>query len=181
MEFAREQLSTASDQLAEMFFAAAELKPGEIAVLGGSSSEIQGQRLGSAGSLELGVAVVEAFLSAARQRGNFLAVQACEHLNRALVVEAEAAEVYALEIVSAVPHLHAGGGLATAAYQLFRQPVLVERIAAHAGIDIGEVMIGMHLKPVAVPLHLPQKTLGEARVNAARTRPKLIGGERARY
>ena len=70
---------------------------------------------------------------------------------------------------------------ATAAYREAECPVVLEKIRADAGLDIGLTLIGMHLKPVAVPLRLAQKTIGEALVVAARTRPKFIGGERAHY
>ena len=116
-----------------------------------------------------------------KENGLFLAAQCCEHLNRALVVEREAAERFNLEIVSAVPKPKAGGSFAAAAYLAYAEPVLVEHIKASAGLDIGSTLIGMHLKDVAVPLRLEIKTIGEASVTAARTRPKLIGGARAQY
>ena len=111
----------------------------------------------------------------------YLAIQCCEHLNRALVVEEECALKYGLEIVSVVPHEKAGGSLATVAMTSFRKPVVVETIAAHAGLDVGDTFIGMHLKRVAVPVRLAVKQIGKAHVTAARTRPKFIGGDRARY
>ncbi|MEG1404755.1 MAG: TIGR01440 family protein, partial [Oscillospiraceae bacterium] len=113
--------------------------------------------------------------------GIFLAAQCCEHLNRALVVEREAAEKFGLEIVAAVPKPKAGGSFATAAYAAFSNPVLVEHIKAAAGMDIGSTLIGMHLRDVAVPLRLATKKIGEAFLTAAYTRPKFIGGSRAQY
>jgi len=159
----------------------AGLKPGDILVAGCSTSEIAGQRIGTASSLEIGEQVVQGLLKAAREYQVYLAAQCCEHLNRALVVEAQAAEIYNLEEVTVVPVLKAGGALATAAYRAFHRPVVVSRIQAHAGIDIGDTLIGMHLRPVAVPVRLGVKTIGSAHLTMARTRPALIGGERAVY
>ena len=110
-----------------------------------------------------------------------MAFQCCEHLNRALVVTRQTMEVFQLEEVSVVPHPHAGGFMASHAYRHLPEAVVVEAVRAHGGIDIGETLIGMHLRPVAVPLRLSSRTLGEARINACYTRPKLIGGERAQY
>ncbi len=116
-----------------------------------------------------------------REKGIYLAAQCCEHLNRALVVEREAAEKYGLEQVNAVPRENAGGPFAVAAYQNFKDPVLVEFIRAHAGIDIGNTLIGMHLRHVAIPVRVSVRTIGKAQVVCARTRPKYIGGSRAVY
>ena len=116
-----------------------------------------------------------------KEKGIFLAAQCCEHLNRALVVERECAEKYGLEIVCVVPKAKAGGSFATTAYENFNAPVVVETIKAHAGVDIGSTIIGMHLRHVAVPVRLSMKQLGEANVTFARTRPKYIGGPRAVY
>jgi uncharacterized protein (TIGR01440 family) len=176
-----DQIIQASRALAQEIFTAAAPRPSELLVLGGSSSEVRGARIGSAGSLDIGLAVVAAFVRRSAETGVFLAVQGCEHINRALVVEQACAEYYRLEPVNVVPRLKAGGGFATAAYQLMTQPVMVESVQAHAGVDIGETLIGMHLKPVAVPLRLGIRSLGAARVNAAKTRMKLIGGSRAQY
>lgn len=159
----------------------AGLKPGELFVIGCSSSEIMGGRIGKNSSPDAGRAVVEAALPLLKERGLFLAAQCCEHLNRALVVEREAAEKFSLEIVSAVPQLHAGGSLATAAFSAFKAPVLVEFVKASAGLDIGNTIIGMHLKHVAVPVRLSVSSIGQAPLVAVRTRPKFIGGERAVY
>ncbi|NLK45304.1 MAG: TIGR01440 family protein [Treponema sp.] len=156
-------------------------KKNSIFVIGCSSSEIAGGKIGKNSSEEIGQAVFKTAYSYLSKKGLYLACQCCEHLNRALVVEEECAEKYSLELVSVVPHLHGGGAFATAAYKGFKNPVVVERVKASAGIDIGDVLIGMHLKDVAVPVHPEQKTIGEAHVVAAWCRPKLIGGERARY
>jgi uncharacterized protein (TIGR01440 family) len=120
-------------------------------------------------------------MSVLSEKGIYLAAQCCEHLNRAIVTERANAEKKGLEIVSVVPHPHAGGSFATVAFQNLKDPVVVEEIKAEAGIDIGLTLIGMHLKKVAVPVRLKQNTVGKAPVTAARTRPKYIGGERAEY
>jgi uncharacterized protein (TIGR01440 family) len=124
---------------------------------------------------------VEAIYAVLKEKKIFLAAQCCEHLNRALIVEREAAEYYRLPIVNVVPQPKAGGSFATAAYHAFREPVAVERIQAQAGIDIGDTLIGMHLQPVAVPVRVSIRKIGEANLVCARTRPKFIGGERAHY
>lgn len=165
----------------EQFLEQANLKAGNILVTGCSSSEILGGKIGTASSEETGKAVFEALYSILKPLGIFLAAQCCEHLNRALVVESQCVEKYGYEEVCVVPWLHGGGSFASAAYRGFEHPVMVEHIRANAGIDIGDTLIGMHLKDVAVPVRIAQKTIGEARIVCARTRPKLIGGERARY
>lgn len=154
---------------------------GSIFVIGCSSSEIKGSAMGKNSSQEIGLTVFNAAYSICKQKELFLACQCCEHLNRALVIESECAKKYFLEEVSVVPWLHGGGSFATAAYNNFNAPVVVEHIKASCGIDIGQVLIGMHLKDVAVPLHLKTNKIGCACVTAAYCRPKLIGGERAKY
>lgn len=154
---------------------------GDLIVIGGSSSEIRGGRIGKDSSYEVGTAVMTALMKTAEAFGLRLAVQCCEHLNRALVVERETMERFHLEEVTVVPWLHAGGAFATNAYDLFHDPVVVREAAAHGGLDIGLTMIGMHLRRVAVPVRLEHDHVGSALVTAARTRPPLIGGERARY
>ena len=161
--------------------AAADLKPGKIVVLGGSTSEVLGEKIGSASNLAIGRIILAGILPLIREKNLYLAVQCCEHLNRALVVEESCAERYHLEIVSAIPYEKAGGALAAAAMEDFVTPVLVETIAADAGLDIGDTFIGMHLRRVAIPVRLPIKMIGRARLTLAMTRPKLIGGERTRY
>ncbi|NPV69736.1 MAG: TIGR01440 family protein [Firmicutes bacterium] len=173
----RSQVREVTEGLLEV----ARLKPGQILVVGCSTSEVLGKRIGSAGSPEVAAAILDALLAITRPRGLYLAVQSCEHLNRALVVEEACAEKYGLEPVTVLPVPKAGGAFAGTAMQVFENPVVVESIRAHAGIDIGNTLIGMHLRPVAVPVRLPVKRIGEAHVVMARTRPKLIGGERACY
>ncbi len=156
-------------------------KAGDIVVVGCSSSEILGETIGKGSSPEAAQAVLSAIMPLLREKGLYLAAQCCEHLNRALVIEREAAEKYNLEIVSAVPQAKAGGSFATAAYAAFSEPVLVENVKAVCGLDIGCTLIGMHLRSVAVPLRLQANHIGSALVLAARTRPKYIGGARAKY
>lgn len=157
------------------------LKSGQIFVLGLSSSEVAGGVIGQASSAEIGRWIVEAILAEVTKRGIYLAVQSCEHLNRALVVERELAERERLEDVNVLPQLHAGGSGMLAAYQLMTDPVVVEEIVAHAGLDIGDTSIGMHVKRVQVPLRPIKRELGQAHVTALASRPKLIGGQRAIY
>lgn len=159
----------------------ADLKQGQILVVGCSSSEIGSFKIGSHSSGEIGQAVYEALYEELKPAGIYLAAQCCEHLNRALILEEEAALKYGYELVNVVPQLKAGGSFATAAYHTLEHPAAVEHIRAHAGIDIGDTLIGMHLKDVAVPVRILNREIGGAHVVCARTRPKFIGGERARY
>jgi len=168
-------------QAAVELLAAAKLKQGDLLVVGCSSSEISGSRIGSDSRPETADAVFSGIYEAAKESGVCLAAQCCEHLNRALVVEASYAEAHGLEIVNAVPQPKAGGSFATAAYRSFERPVLVEEVRADAGLDIGGTLIGMHLKRVAVPVRLSIDRIGEAILLAARTRPKYVGGARAVY
>ena len=153
----------------------------KLLVIGCSTSEITGGVIGHASAPNLGEDVAKAVLTAADDLGFDAAFQCCEHLNRALVMEREAAEKYGYEIVAAVPHPKAGGSCASAAYRMMEKPVLVEAVSADAGLDIGQTLIGMHLKRVAVPVRLSMDKIGSALITAARTRPALIGGERAKY
>ena len=155
--------------------------PVRLLVAGCSSSEIAGGTIGHESTYEYGEAVAKAVMDMAAKYGFVPAFQCCEHLNRALVMERAEAEKRGYTIVCAVPRKKAGGSLATAAWKQMKEPVLAEKICADAGIDIGLTLIGMHLRSVAVPVRLKQKKIGCAIVTAARTRPKLIGGERACY
>lgn len=161
--------------------AEAQPRAGQLIVIGCSSSEIVGKKIGKASAPEAAEAVLGEILPVLREKGIYLAAQCCEHLNRALVIEREAAEKFGYETVSAVPKPKAGGSFAAAAYLAFDDPVLVEHVRAEAGLDIGCTMIGMHLRDVAVPLRLENNCIGEALVLAAKTRPKYIGGVRAQY
>lgn len=159
----------------------AKCRPGDIVVVGCSSSEIIGSKIGTASSPDVAAAVVDAILPIVKERGLYLAAQCCEHLNRALIVEQEAVRVHGLEQVNVVPQPKAGGSFATAVYARMQQPVAVEFVQASAGLDIGGTLIGMHLKRVAVPVRLPVDHIGEAILLAARVRPKFVGGVRAVY
>ncbi|MBR4950211.1 MAG: TIGR01440 family protein [Clostridia bacterium] len=159
----------------------ANLKKGDILVIGCSSSEIKGDIIGKGSDFNAAKEVFDVIHPIIKEKGIFLAAQCCEHLNRALIIEYEAAEKYNLEIVNVIPQIKAGGSFATSAFEGFENPVAVEELKAHGGIDIGDTLIGMHLKKVAVPLRLSIKNIGEANVVCARTRPKFIGGIRAKY
>lgn len=173
----RRQVAQAADSL----FSVANLQRGHVLVVGCSTSEVAGSRIGTAGSEAVAEAVLEPLWDVAQAHGLYLACQCCEHLNRALVVQAEAADRYGWEQVSVVPVPKAGGAFASRAMRHMPGAVVVEEIRAHAGLDIGSTLIGMHLRRVAVPVRLGIDMIGQARLTAARTRPKLIGGERAVY
>jgi uncharacterized protein (TIGR01440 family) len=174
----REQVRAA---ITELTCADKKFNPVKLLAIGCSSSEIAGGTIGHASTYELGEQVAAEILAIAAEQGFECAFQCCEHLNRALVMEREAAEKYDYTEVCAVPHPKAGGSCASAAYRLMKDPVLVENVSADAGLDIGNTLIGMHLKAVAVPVRLSMNKIGEAPLTAAITRPKLIGGERAKY
>lgn len=159
----------------------AKLEDGQLFVVGCSTSEVGGVTIGTFSSPDVAEAVFGGLYQATQEAGVFLVAQCCEHLNRALIMEKEAAERYGYEIVNVVPQPKAGGSFATAAYKAFDCPVAVEHVKAHAGMDIGDTLIGMHLKDVAVPVRIRTKEIGDAHVVCARTRPKYIGGERAQY
>lgn len=160
---------------------AAKLESGDILVVGCSSSEITGNNPGTNSNLDIARAAFDGIYPILKEKGIYLAAQCCEHLNRALVIEKSAARQYDYEIVNAVPQPKAGGSFATCAYNTFENPVMVEEIKASAGIDIGGVLIGMHLKRTAVPVPLKNNKIGSAVIIAARTRPRFVGGERAVY
>ena len=159
----------------------AKLRPGDLFVVGCSSSEMVGQRIGKGSSMDAAQAAFRGIYPVLQEQGIFLAVQCCEHLNRALILERAAAERRGYEIVSVMPQPHAGGSFAVTAWNAFRDPVAVEAIQAEAGIDIGGTLIGMHLRRVAVPVRTGVDHIGAAMVLCARTRPKYIGGPRAVY
>ena len=159
----------------------ANLKKGQVVVVGCSTSEIMGARIGSSGTLEVAKEVLRGLREPIEEKGGWLAIQCCEHLNRSLVMPRAALEEKGYTEVCAQPWEHAGGSMATAYWQALEEPCLAETICANAGLDIGDTLIGMHLKRVAVPVRLEQKVIGAAHLTAAVTRPALIGGERARY
>ncbi|MDO1600032.1 TIGR01440 family protein [Enterococcus faecium] len=172
------------DQLTEIvndILAEARLKKGDLFVLGCSTSEVVGGHIGKNSSAEVGQWIIRTLKELSDPKEIALAVQGCEHLNRALVVERTVAEAKNFEIVSVVPALHAGGACSVAAFDQFNDPVEVEHVVGQAGIDIGDTSIGMHIKHVQVPVRPRLKTLGQAHVTALRSRPKYIGGPRANY
>ena len=175
VEQAEQEAAECARQLAE----AAHLRRGQIVVVGCSTSEVVGHQVGSWSTPEVAQAIFRGLSGVFSPMGVHIAAQCCEHLNRALIVEYEA--VPGGEIVNVVPQPKAGSSFATAAYKAFRHPVALEEIRADAGLDIGGTLIGMHLKRVAVPVRLSLSKIGEANILCARTRPKLIGGERAKY
>ena len=159
----------------------AQLKAGDLLVIGCSSSEMVGEKIGTHSSVDAANALADAILPLLKEKGVHIAVQCCEHLNRALILESAVADKYGYEAVNVVPQPKAGGSFATAVWARLDTPVAVEHIRAAAGLDIGGTLIGMHLKEVAVPVRLSVKHIGEAPILCARTRPKFIGGCRAVY
>ena len=159
----------------------ANLRKGSVFVIGCSSSTVCGEGYGKASSIDIAQALFDGIYPELKERGIFLATQCCEHLNRAIITSKEVADKQMREIVNVVPQPKAGGSFATITYNTITDPVAVEHIIADAGIDIGGVMIGMHLREVAVPLNLKNNIIGKAHITAARTRPKFIGGELAHY
>ena len=172
-----EQARSAVEELLEV----AKLHEGDLFVVGCSSSEIVGEHIGKGSSMEAAQAVFQGIYPVLKERGIYLAAQCCEHLNRALILEEEAADKFGYEIVNVKPWAHAGGSWATTVWDNLSSPVAVEHIKAKAGMDIGDTLIGMHLKDVAVPVRLSIKHIGKANLVCARTRPRSIGGERAHY
>ncbi|MFD2117061.1 TIGR01440 family protein [Paenibacillus yanchengensis] len=178
---ADQYLAKQVEQIVQEVVAAGQIGAGKLVVFGVSTSEIIGERIGTSGTMLVAEQIFTG-INQAQQAIRFHPVfQCCEHLNRALVIEQEVAEVLQLEQVQAVPVPHAGGSMAAYAYTHMKQPVLVDRIAAHAAVDIGDTLIGMHLKQVAVPFRPTINKIGSAHVTAAYTRAKLIGGARAVY
>lgn len=173
----QEQAKQAVKELIEI----SQIKKGSILVIGCSTSEIIGSKIGTNSAYDVAESLFEAIYPIINDNGLYLAAQCCEHLNRAIILEREAAEKFGYEPVCVVPQPKAGGSFATTAYRHFCDPVAVESIKAQAGIDIGGTLIGMHLASVAVPVRLSLNKIGEANIICARTRPKYIGGPRAKY
>lgn len=161
----------------------AKLKKGDLFVVGCSTSEVLGEKIGSHSSMDAAGALFAGIYQALQEKGIYLAAQCCEHLGRALILEREACALYGLEEVNVIPQPKAGGSFATTAYKSFQDPVAVETICqkANAGIDIGGTLIGMHIRPVVVPLRISMRKIGEASIVCARRRPKFVGGSRAVY
>jgi len=172
-----EQCRLAMDELCRR----ANIRRGDLVVVGCSTSEIVGQRIGSAGTLEIAAQVLDGLKAGLAPYGGVLCTQCCEHLNRALVLPRADGERLNLTEVCVLPQQHAGGSLSTVYYASLDEPFVAETIMAKAGLDIGDTLIGMHLRRVAVPLRLETKSIGEAHLTAAYTRPPLIGGARAKY
>lgn len=175
----KEQIAQQCRAAVEELYEVARLKAGDIVVVGCSTSEVLGSKIGTNSAPDTAVEIFNSIYGFLKEKGVYLAAQCCEHLNRAIIVEAEA--VPNADIVNVVPQPKAGGSFATAAYHGFAHPVAVEEIKADAGLDIGATLIGMHLKKVAVPVRLQVKQIGQAPLTAARVRPKFIGGVRAVY
>ena len=172
----QKQIEQEARQAVTELLAEAKLKKGDVFVVGCSSSEIVGGHIGKDSSLEAARAVYAGIAPVLAENGIWLAAQCCEHLNRALIIEADLARELRLDIVNVVPQPKAGGSFATCAYKNMKEPVAVEYLQADAGLDIGDTFIGMHIKPVAVPVRLSVKSVGEAHLTAVRRRPKSIGG-----
>jgi len=172
---------SAANAAVKQLLDAAKLEINDIVVVGCSTSEVAGKEIGTSPGVEIAAAILEGILPTLRENGLFLAAGCCEHLERALVIEKEALSIHGLIRVNAVPKPEAGGAFAAEAYKMFNEPVLVQAVMAGAGLDIGQTMIGMHLRPVVVPLRLDIKKIGEAPLLGARTRPRFVGGERAVY
>lgn len=169
------QCKNAVEELIEV----AKLKKGNVVIVGCSTSEVVGSKIGTNSDPNTAEKIFEGLYSTLNEKGIFLAVQCCEHLNRAIVIESDATPN--AEPVNVIPQKKAGGSLATVAYSSFKNPIVIEQIKADAGLDIGDTLIGMHLKSVAVPVRLSINAIGEAHLTAARVRPKFIGGVRAIY
>lgn len=176
-----EQETEDAVRVVEEFMEQAKLQPGDLVVIGCSTSEIASHRIGSYSNVELGEAVFLAMYHAFRKKEISIATQCCEHLNRALIIERKDAQHFGYEEVNVVPQPKAGGSFSTAAWKHMQDPVAVEHIQAKGGIDIGDTLIGMHLKAVAVPVRIEHPHIGGAHIVCARTRPRFIGGERAHY
>ena len=159
----------------------AQLNPGQLFVIGCSTSEVIGKKIGTSGTDDVAALLYEGFVEFAAETGLKLAFQGCEHINRALVMERAAAEAKGYDEVTVIPVRQAGGAMASFVYRAMEDPVIVEHVQAHGGIDIGDTFIGMHLKHVAVPVRVSARSIGEAHITLARTRPKLVGGARAVY
>ncbi|GLC87931.1 TIGR01440 family protein [Lysinibacillus piscis] len=176
-----EQIRAQLTQLLMEFEEQVTLRAKTIFIVGCSTSEVIGQKIGTAGALDIAEAIFEPLQAFAEKHGLYLAFQGCEHINRAITLESSTAEFFDYEPVAVVPVRTAGGSMSAYAYTQFTNAVVVENVQASAGIDIGQTLIGMHLKAVAVPVRTTVDKVGEAIVTIATTRPKLIGGERAVY
>lgn len=175
-----EQIKKETEEALKEVLEISKIGKDDIFVIGCSTSEVEGVRIGKGSSMEVAEAIFNTVYPILKEKGIFLAAQCCEHLNRCVIIEKDAL-LPGQEIVNVVPQLHAGSAFATTAYKNFEHPVAMETIKANAGMDIGDTLIGMHLKEVAVPLRIKTKNIGAAHVCTARTRPKFVGGQRAVY
>lgn len=175
------QLKDQSKKVLRELVLKAKLNAGDIVVVGCSTSEVIGEKIGTCSNIDVAQNLFDGFIEVINENGLFLAAQCCEHLNRAIVVEQQVAERLSLEIVNVVPALKAGGAFSTVCWNNFKKPVAVEKIKADCGIDIGGTLIGMHIKPTVVPVRTSIRNIGCANIVCARRRPKFIGGERAQY
>ncbi len=175
-----EEISKQANDAVRELLERARLEAGDIFIVGCSTSEVMGERIGKGSSKDAAKAIYDGIYPALHERGVYLAAQCCEHLNRAVILE-RSALLPGTEICNVVPRLHAGGAFAMTVYENAEHPAAVEEIKAAAGMDIGDTLIGMHLKRVAVPVRISVKRIGEANLVCARTRPKFIGGARAEY
>lgn len=176
-----EEIKLQAEQAAKELIEGAKLVKGNVVVIGCSSSEVGGNKIGTSSSLEVAQAVFDGLYPVFKEKGIYVATQCCEHLNRAIIVEKELAEKLNIDEVNVIPQPKAGGSFSTTAWRQFEHPVAVEKIKADAGMDIGDTLIGMHIKEVAVPLRLSIKKIGQANLVCARRRPKYVGGSRAVY
>ena len=176
-----EQIKLLSEKAVKELLEISGLRQGDIFIVGCSSSEIVGEKIGKGSNIDAARAVFNGIYPELKNHGIYLAAQCCEHLNRAVILEKKAAEKYGYEVVNVYPQPKAGGSFATVCYEMFSEPAAVEFVKAGAGIDIGDTLIGMHLKHVAVPVRLSFNKIGNANLVCARTRPKFIGGVRAHY
>lgn len=176
-----EQIKKEAKTAIEELLKSANLEENDIVIIGCSTSEVMGEKVGTFSTLDVGKALVETFYPYIKERGVYLAAQCCEHLNRSVIIEKSAVREWGLERVNVKPQLHAGGAFAMSVWDALDEPVAVESVRAAAGLDIGSVLIGMHLRPVAVPVRMSVDSIGKARLVAARTRPRFVGGERALY
>jgi uncharacterized protein (TIGR01440 family) len=176
-----ESIKEATEEVLLELLEHARIQADQFVVIGCSTSEVMGEQIGRAGAPEVAERIFLA-ISEVRAKHPFIPVfQCCEHLNRALVLEREIQMNFSLDEVSVVPVANAGGSMAAYAFEHLSNACVVESIKAHAAIDIGDTLIGMHLRPVAVPFRTKKRNIGYAHLNTAYTRPKLIGGARAVY
>lgn len=176
-----ESIKSDAKAAVEALIIEAKLEKDDLFIIGCSSSEVLGEKIGTNSSLDVADAIFEGIYPVLKKKGIFMAVQCCEHLNRAVILEKKAAKMFGFEQVNVIPQPKAGGSLGTLAFERLPDAVAVEKVRADAGLDIGLTMIGMHLKEVAVPVRIPIKKIGNATIVCARTRPKFVGGIRAKY